>query len=91
MFGSNVESQGSLCEGKLFMSSLPWPLLMKDALPQFMSYALLCLIKLLLFFSDRLEGSMDSNAGVPRILREVFHGSHCEVYKKFYFLNKYRS
>ena len=52
---------------KLFISPLPWPLLVKEAPPQFMSDALLCMIKLLLFFSGRLEGSMDSNVAVPKI------------------------
>lgn len=62
---------GLTCEGKLFLPPLLWPLLMNEALPQFMSNALLslrgCMIKLLLLFSGRLEGSIGNNFGVPRI------------------------
>lgn len=59
------------CEGKLFMSLPPLPLLMNEAQPKFMSNALLslqgCMIELLLFLSGILEGSICNNVGVPKI------------------------
>ena len=68
MFGSSVESQGSFCEEKtVHVSSALATAGEGSPASIHVICSLLCMIKLLLFFSGRLEGSMDSNVAVPQI------------------------